>query len=574
MQIPFNKPFLKISLFYLTLACMILLILSPGFLRQSTYLDPNVYAGYIHNYSSLYAKYGQTYYSTRIAYLFPEMLSNWFFGNYFGFFSIRLLLMAVIAIYLHHLFSTYYNLIAGYAAGIFFLSIPWFWSSLKWTHYDGFAAGYLFLSMILLYLGLKKRRALLWLASGICCYLATNCNLILLPISGIFYFSVLISEIILTKNLSIKILRPYFYVLIGFFASFLALSFLYIALLKPNTWFLEKQAINMAISMQKGLAANWFVSFSQIWEQKHYFSFIPFLPILLLPFRSNIVRANSADPDQKILGLSANINYVTLLLFACYQHFYANVGWFALHYYLIYFFPAIFILFFTIVGINLRKLHFYEVFLMAGCLVSVLFITFTPNTFVNYLLLNNITIFVALMSIVVYTFNKPRYFLSACLIIFVLSQIMLSTDKFYKPSQNKNLEWGIFKGGENLQNFIDKNLPISTLLYFFYSGKRSGQLDRTFDAMQSRFLWGYSRLQEANDMKLPSDYKIKLKPNTYIAILGMSENEIAEAKKVITDSGLSYIKIDSENFMNLGFTFKVELIQIESATNRMLINPM
>lgn len=556
---------LKLSFFYTAFACLVVLIIAPGFLHQSNYLDPNVYAGYIHNYASLYSKYGQTYYSTRIAYLLPEMFSTWILGNYLGYFSVRLLLITGIAFSLHQLFSTYYLNSTGYVAGIFFLCISWFLSSLKWTHYDGFAAGYLFLSMIFFYLGLRKMSPLWWFLSGAFSYLATNCNLLMLPISGIFYISVLVSELFLSKDVYIKRLRPYFIGLLGYFTSFLILSIMYVVIFKPTNWFLEKAAFDIAISQQKGGATTWFVGFHQMWTDKHFFAFVPFIPLVMLLFRANTEKATKLDHYQTLIILSSKINYLALLGFALFEHFYVQAGWFGYQYYVIYFLPGMYILLLSIVGVNFKQIRPFEICLMVGCLLSVIFFTITPNTFQDFLLLKCLFTIVFLLAVVSSILNRPRYYLSACMLILVLSQAVLSTDKFYKFPKNESFEWGVFQAGIKLQNFIDNHLPHKTSLLFFYSSKRNGNLDPTFDAIQSRFLWGYSRLQDGGEVnfKLPNNYRERLKPNTYIAILGMSNQELSEAKNALAQGGLKFITVDSSTYVNPGITYLVELIQIE-----------
>src|SRR3972149_7070256 len=58
-------------------------------LLQSDHIDPYVYAAYVHDYTKTFDRYGLTYYSSRIAYIFPDRFFAWAFGLENGYFLLR-----------------------------------------------------------------------------------------------------------------------------------------------------------------------------------------------------------------------------------------------------------------------------------------------------------------------------------------------------------------------------------------------------------------------------------------------------------------------------------------------------
>ena len=76
-----------------------LLIVSTAstLIMQAGYLDPYFYAGYVNDYWGTYQRYGHTYYSSRIAYIFLDRAFISVFGQTTGLFLCRLVVFTAAA---------------------------------------------------------------------------------------------------------------------------------------------------------------------------------------------------------------------------------------------------------------------------------------------------------------------------------------------------------------------------------------------------------------------------------------------------------------------------------------------
>jgi hypothetical protein len=554
---------LNYIIIYLILTSIIVLTISPTFLISNNWLDPNVYAGYVNNYRDLYDRYGQTYYSTRIAYIYPEILFKYIFkSTYFGYLSLRIFFITFICSLIHYTLSLYYSRDVGLIYGFWILFTPWLLSSLCWTHYDGFGTGYLMTSMSLLLISRKLENKKILFIGGIFGYFATNCNLLLLPIFLIFGISVFLSEYLTLKRINYKFLMIY---LFGFIFGIVLLNLIYIISLKPNPLILEKASINMALSMQGGLAKNWFISFSQLFERKQLSSFVPFFFILLIFQNLNSKLFNNLNSDQRVITLVAIFNYILLLFFALFQHFIGNVGWFSYPYYLIYFFPGASLIIFISIGNQLKKEYIYF-------LIFFLILFIVTNFYIIKWNLDEITIIcyyiliLLILNFIVSVIFKYKILCNLNILILTsLISVMLIQQPYYRFLSSKSPEWDYFNSGEIIQNYIANKIPAKSRMYFIYSSNRNGKRDDQLDSIQSRFLWGYSRLHDSRDkLVLPVNFRDKLIPNTYLVILGLGDNEIQSALYLINQQNLKYSFVSEYNFENPTGHYFIKIIQINN----------
>ena len=88
----------RLHIFFPVAACLgfpaLLLLTAAVTLQQAGSLDPFVYAGYVHDYGGTLTRFGQTYYSTRVAYIYPEHLFYSLFGLERGYYALRFILLA------------------------------------------------------------------------------------------------------------------------------------------------------------------------------------------------------------------------------------------------------------------------------------------------------------------------------------------------------------------------------------------------------------------------------------------------------------------------------------------------
>ena len=78
-----------------SLCCSAGLLLTAGKeINQAAYVDPYIYAGYIQDYPALLARFATTYYSERIAFIYPERLFSHLFGVEGGYLAFRFTALA------------------------------------------------------------------------------------------------------------------------------------------------------------------------------------------------------------------------------------------------------------------------------------------------------------------------------------------------------------------------------------------------------------------------------------------------------------------------------------------------
>ena len=167
------------------LCCSAGLLLTAGYtLKQLADIDPYVYAGYIHDYPGLLNRLGRTYYSTRIAYIYPERALSFLFGLEGGYFAFRLLALASAVAAVFAIGIRFGGYATAILAAVWLSFAPWLPRSLLWTYPDGIAVVYMLVGIAFLIVP-TKRRLVYHVAAGAAFALAINCNLILLAFCGL-----------------------------------------------------------------------------------------------------------------------------------------------------------------------------------------------------------------------------------------------------------------------------------------------------------------------------------------------------------------------------------------------------
>ena len=176
----------------LLLAVVVGLVLSAGLLatagatlNQSISLDPYFYAAYIHDYADTLERFGRTYYSTRIAFIFPARALVALLGTVGGYFTLRFLMLGAAAAAVFTIGLRFYGTRTAFLAVTWLCFTPWLPRSLLWTLYDGVGVVYLLIGMAFLVVPTRRWRYG-HAAAGAFFALAVNCNLLLLAVGGLF----------------------------------------------------------------------------------------------------------------------------------------------------------------------------------------------------------------------------------------------------------------------------------------------------------------------------------------------------------------------------------------------------
>ena len=298
------------------LCCAAGLLLTAGKeLNQAAYVDPYIYAGYIHDYPALLARFGTTYYSERIAFIYPERLLTHLFrpgGRLFcipvcgvgrsdsGGFCCWVALLRLCAGDSHGCLARIHAL----AAAVPVLDIP------RWggRRLSACRRG--------VPLGSDPKAPDLARRSWRRLSLAVDCNLFLLLICGLvgpgwaFFY----------RREGINWLaRAILALAVGFFATYLALALLFYLRFPAYGFSFELRSIQEAITELGGKQKIWYAPLSSaIWEDHDFKLLIP-VTLLLATFaviarRSATVRAPTDCTDFGVFAVIYLASIICLFL--------------------------------------------------------------------------------------------------------------------------------------------------------------------------------------------------------------------------------------------------------------------
>jgi len=465
------------------LAIIVSIELYPRF-QQFDGLDANIYLGYINNYKELFHIYGLTYYSSRLAYIFPSIVFSKIFGIDNGVYLLNCLILFFYAFFL--------NRIVSYKNEATFIPISFlvFASSIliartSWTCYEFIACFYLLAHVSYLLSDQKYKFQL----SGFFAYLSVNCNMFFLALSGIsfllFYF--------LNKNKlnKIKYAKEIIY---GFIFGFSFITLIHLILIDfEKVYFIERAQLDMSKELMSGLSKQWFVSFEKIFERQIFF-LLPFIYIYfgLVYFTFEKIKNYSLVDKFSIFYL------ISMSSFGIFMHYAFDRPWFAYEYKTIYFYvPTSLVSAVIISKILFKKKIDYKILLS---IIFLLYLTINfndlsykeiPLDYYKYFLLILMIIYPIL-----FTLRKYSYYLIISLLVFTPSLLMFSMPKYHYTFNyfNRDISKINHEKMQCLVSFQNNVLKIvdsydKTFKFLYISGVPY------LSAIQSSFLWGYSKIQ-------------------------------------------------------------------------------
>lgn len=561
------------SIFMLFVTCLLLIFLNltmtNNLLQLYTIdpinrysLDPFVYTSYINNYVDLIERYGRTYYSSRLAFIYPARLTTWLFGSDVGYVVLRNALLVGMIGTLWKISIRFYNS-KKIAFFISFLAIlhPWFLRAFFWNYVDGIAIVYVLISMSYL---LSKSRFNYFL-SGIFCALAVNCHLY----AAVVFTALIPTWLFLNRKNALDHLKKLPFFFLGLFGIYLALiGITYWEFPTMNPLF-DLATLSISKQLLNGGGVQWVMSIDTLLSQGKYYllypSFILLIGLLFFVFRK---RKQLHQPD---LGIGA-IAYLFLTLCACLIfHFVFKLCTFCFFYFS-FVFPATFLLFIWLIGEcmialdskNQNKLLFLWT-VAYGCIWL-----FAPYSIQRYEgISGKIFAVAALTSIllipILSLFNHFK--LKSCLIAFtiLLSPFVFYRDEVYASIHHSNRQdWDVYHGGLYLQEVISSTLdPKSGKVGFWYSNRIE---TKTINSVQAMYLWLYSRLCTDGPgvigMPVIDEYFRKnISNHKYIALLGLTDNELDEGVKALSQEGIQTSKILRKTFISDQCNYSLLLLE-------------
>ncbi len=235
----------------------VVFLLAHSLIFQKNSLDPYVYTSYIQDYSDLLARYGRTYYSTRIAHIFPAKFFHLFLGSDPGYLAYRYLQLLASSVATWGICRTFYSKSVAALCCVAMAFHPWFLVNVLTDHYAGSATVYL---LVALYFLIAKpcRNALDYALAGAFFALAINCNFFLSFVCGAYFpaLAVLVRE-------RRKLIWGYFQILAGFLLCYGVL----LETLRrgtPQSSTFASSTMEMTSWLLGGGGQNWFLSLRDI----------------------------------------------------------------------------------------------------------------------------------------------------------------------------------------------------------------------------------------------------------------------------------------------------------------------
>ena len=291
------------------------------------YLDPWIYTGYIHDYGDLLARWGRTYYSARVAAIWPQGILNDLFGD-LGYLIARwLVLMGCgtgVALYLRRYGSRW---VAYAGGGAMMVSAPLLFE-MQDDYTQEVAIAYALLALPLL----TARRWPWAIAGGALISLAVNAH------EGVVYLAIplliLAAVQVATGPGPVRQFAIRTGCLIGgAFAVQALLSFMMAAQYGwvRSNWYFQEIQLTIASQLSGGLARNWSVP----WDNPYGRIMTMVIVVVVWLVVASIVVAVRRAPGWR-WTLGPGLGGLAMLGLILYSHFVKGVGFVGLAYYLVF----------------------------------------------------------------------------------------------------------------------------------------------------------------------------------------------------------------------------------------------
>jgi len=470
-------------------------VLSGGAgLLQAGGIDAFVYTGYANHYAALLQRYGVTYYSTRVATIFPEAMLGHLFGPLAGYYAWHYVLAVVALGSVYGIARRYYGVPTAAIATVLLVAVPWLASRLIWDYVDGPAIAYLLLGMFLV-LGVRSRPALRWFLAGCVFSLAITCNLWVLAIVGAFGGAWLLFGFA-ARDLGPRV-RGALFVVGGVVVTQVGLgAFMALRFPQAGFWF-QGKAVDTANGLLAGGNRVYFVSWSGALRG------IPFLWVPIVAAVAAVVLACATPvlrppPERRrLVFLAATYLGVVWLAFVT-MH---NLGGAALSldYYVSYFIPAFFLVVIVTVGELMMQLgparaHRAALVATAALVVALGLFRYAPAVIPP----GRLVLFLGVGLVCALPLMRRWPVVVSCIagaLIFVLPFAFSWSSPFalnrVVRAGSQTFERDVYRHAVDFQDGVLGVVPTDRSVGFWYDGRGS---NGWLNSVQSTFLWGSSRL--------------------------------------------------------------------------------
>lgn len=546
---------------------------STSILLQQGWVDPFYYTGYVHNYHDLVERFGRTYYSTRVSFIYPERFLVWLFGSKLGYGIFRYILLTALLASIFKIARRYSSMSISLLAVFLMAFNPWLLRSLYYDFYDGATIVYLTISLHFL-IAHYQSKTIPYILSGVFFAMAVNCNLFLIAIGGLFFPSFLILSWTQTQSnqqspASTISFSSYPYkimakktglILFGFLWCLLFLSLMVYSEFPQFNLFLESAAINMMNIAKQGKLDEYWLSFKEIFYNSGH-GLTLFFPICILLigmifYCRSLLNQTGKRSEILYFGL-ATLLYLSLTNLLFFIMHLNKMSPLSLFHYISFMIPATSLVIIWLLGESTSPLSPKQrtILCIGTGLLYCIFAWLAQSSITQALgteMLAKICLAVAIVSAIAMLIVWKSPILRASLLCMVLafSPIFFSHPLYHVfsfhqdrqiPKQISQSEWDVYNGSIELQKWISALPPAYGLVKFWYDDQIWGG---KFKSIHSTMLWGHNLLTKmlpgsmktSYTMSMPSLENISLDDilNTdYIAILSETPIKINQGKEAL-----------------------------------------
>ena len=544
------------------------LLTVSNLINQAGTIDPFVYTGYIHHYHELLARFGRTYYSTRIAFIHPARASIALFGDSAGYVVLRFVALAASLASVWSIARRYYGEQVAAFSVVFVGLQPILLRALLWDHIDGFAAMYLLAGMACL-IGISESPGA-WAAAGGLLALAVNCQPFTLGVAVGFLPAWLLLQPADTpwrrRAAGIGVVA----------AAFVAMSILLaVALhleLPVGAWLYDSTSLGTSRTLLlSGAVAVWYAPWSALLLSYRFFILTPlfFGVVLVFVLRPGEGRALA----QPRLCASALVYTAAVAAYYIGMHIVFRGGVLATSYVLTYTFPAMTLCIVCAAGESAKRAGSRAPMMMgtAAGLYTLLWllgpILHGAMAIVPFWLIGGMAALVVI--VLAAGIRAPAASFAAVLAACIASPVVAYRldGESYRTLHHRSwaaVEWATYRSALHLMDVVE-SLPNPGLrIAFWYpiDVKAKGDKYLSFKSVQSVYLWAYTRLTGTKDVRtLDDDARKRLNDAARVVLLGYDQTDIDEERRRLDEAGAVMRPIAEDRFEDSGLSYRTTVLE-------------
>jgi hypothetical protein len=511
-------------------------------LFQNGFLDPYFYTGYVNRYGQLLDRYGNTYYATRLADIFPQRALSGLLGFEGGYYAWHYLLAVAALGSVYAVARRHAGAPTAAIVTAALVAAPWLPRALISDYVDGPAIAYILVGIYFV-LGSRARMPVRWAAAGIAFSLAVSCNLFVVSIVGIFVFAWL------CFGFRPRSIRRRLVALAWLGGAMVAVQLVlatFMAVVYPTAgFFFVNKSLDASSNVFNGDAT--YIPIGEV---------VRVSPWVLVPALAGIAtigfaftaRYRGVPPGRRALIRLVALFYAGCgLLFLVLQLAHQPVAY--LEYYVDYLIPAFALGAIVIVGELMRSLTARTQRIAAGASIAGLFLA--------YLALQNWTVgkhdigrpLLALGVITVVAVLVHRFFRSIALTV-VLVMLVLTPFAFVvrdnatyvhiASGTGETVEWDVYRGAHEFQNAVLDAVPANRSVGFWYGNAAS------LSSIQSMFIYAYSKIFDASGVMPTVTPALLANVNSldYLVLLGLTNREVDNGIRALCSAGESLQQVE------------------------------